>query len=66
MEKKLSTRGEQSINWLKSELEKDKIELENEKKKLIESIKDLKKENIVKQKERLTLWKRIKKVMMGS
>jgi hypothetical protein len=66
MEKKLSTRGEQSINWLKSELEKDRIELENEKKKLIESIKDLKKENIVKQKERLTLWKRIKKVMMGS
>ena len=66
MEKKLSTRGEQSINWLKGELEKDRIELENEKKKLIESIKDLKKENIVKQKERLTLWKRIKKVMMGS
>jgi len=66
MEKKLSTRGEQSINWLKSELEKDRIELENEKKKLIKSIKDLKKENIVKQKERLTLWKRIKKVMMGS
>jgi hypothetical protein len=66
MEKKLSTRGEQSINWLKSELEKDRIELENEKKKLIESIKELKKENIVKQKERLTLWKRIKKVMMGS
>jgi len=65
MEKKLSTRGEQSINWLKSELEKDRIELENEKKKLIESIKDLKKENIVKQKERLTLWKRIKKVMTG-
>lgn len=65
MEKKLSTRGEQSINWFKSELEKDRIELENEKKKLIESIKDLKKENIVKQKERLTLWKRIKKVMTG-
>jgi hypothetical protein len=60
------TREEQSINWLKSEIEKDKIELEIEKKKLIESIKNLKKENIFKQKERLTLWMRIKKVMMGS
>jgi hypothetical protein len=66
MEKKSLTREEQSINWLKSEIEKDRIELEIEKKKLIESIKDLKKENIVKEKERLTLWKRIKKVMMGS
>jgi uncharacterized protein YacL (UPF0231 family) len=66
MEKKSLTREEQSINWLKSEIEKDKIELEIEKKKLIESIKNLKKENIFKQKERLTLWMRIKKVMMGS
>lgn len=65
MEKKLWTREEQAVDWLKSELEKDKLELENEKRRLVDSIKDLKKEEIVKPKEKLTLWKRIKKVMVG-
>ena len=48
MEKKLWTREEQAVDWLKSELEKDKLELENEKRRLVDSIKDLKKEEIVK------------------
>ena len=32
MEKKISTKKEQVIDWLKSEIEKDKVELENKKK----------------------------------
>lgn len=65
MEKKLSTREEQAIDWLKSEIEKDKIQLEFEKKRLIDSLKESKKEDIIIPKEKLTLWKRIKKVLMG-
>ena len=33
MEKKILTREEQALDWLKSEIEKDKMELENNKKK---------------------------------
>jgi thiazole synthase ThiGH ThiG subunit len=66
MEKKLLTREEQAIDWLKSELEKDKKELEIEKLKMIESLKELNKDEIVIKKEKLTLWKRVKKVLMGS
>lgn len=66
MEKKLLTREEQAIDWLKSELEKDKKELEIEKLRMIESLKDFKKDEIVIKKENLTLWKRVKKVLMGS
>jgi hypothetical protein len=52
---------------LKNEVERDTIELESEKKILIEHIKKFKKEDIVKPKieEKITLWKRIKKVLMG-
>jgi uncharacterized protein YacL (UPF0231 family) len=65
MEKKLSTREEQAIDWLKNEIEKDRSELNKEKQRIIESLKDFKKEDIAKPKEKLTLWKKIKKVMIG-
>jgi hypothetical protein len=52
---------------LKNEIEKDTIDLENEKIKIIEQIKKFKKEEIIKPKEqrKITIWKRIKKVLMG-
>lgn len=64
MEKKISTKEEQAIDWLKSEIEKDKMELETQKKQLIESIKGVNKEDIVKPVESLTLWQKIKKVLL--
>jgi F0F1-type ATP synthase membrane subunit b/b' len=64
MEKKISTKEEQAIDWLKSEIEKDKVELEAQKKRLIESIKGINKEDIVKPVETLTLWQKIKKVLL--
>lgn len=64
MEKKISTKEEQAIDWLKSEIEKDKVELEAQKKQLIESIKGINKEDIVKPVETLTLWQKIKKVLL--
>jgi uncharacterized protein YjhX (UPF0386 family) len=66
MEKKVQTQLETQIEWLNNELEKDRIEVERDKSKFINQIKQLKKEDIVKVNvEKMTLWKRIKKVLLG-
>jgi len=66
MEKKIQTPLETQIEWLNNELEKDRIEVERNKSKFIDQIKQLKKEDIVKVNvEKMTLWKRIKKVLLG-
>jgi hypothetical protein len=52
------------LDWLKSEIEKDKMELENNKKKLVDSIKTFQKEEIVKPPKKLTLWQKIKKALL--
>lgn len=65
MEKKISMKEEQAIDWLKSEIKKDQVELDLKKKQLIESLKGFNKEDIVKVEKPLTLWKRIKKVVLG-
>jgi hypothetical protein len=65
MEKKFSTQTEKELNWLKNEIEKDKVELEKEKKEFIDSIKNAKKEDIIQKEDKLTLWKRIKRVLTG-
>jgi uncharacterized protein YjhX (UPF0386 family) len=64
MEKKISTKGEQALDWLKSEIEKDKVELEKQKNDLIQSIKTLNKDELVKPKQKLTLWQKIKKALL--
>lgn len=66
MEKKIQSQLETQIEWLNKELEKDRIEVERDKSKFINQIKQLKKEDIVKVNvEKMTLWKRIKKVLLG-
>jgi hypothetical protein len=65
MEKKLSTQIEKGIDWLKNEVEKDKLELEREKMNLINSIKKIDKKEVIQPKQKLTLWKKIKKVLLN-
>lgn len=65
MEKKISTKEEQTINWLKNEFKKDNIELESQKKNIINSIKDFDKTEIIKPVVTLTLWQKIKKVLLA-
>ena len=56
----------QQLERLQNEIIKDKIILDQEKSKLIENIKKLKREDILpKPPKKLTLWQRIKKVLMG-
>lgn len=65
MEKKISTKKEQAVDWLRSEIEKDKIELEREKQKMVNSIKELNKEDIIKPIPKLTIWQKIKKPLLA-
>ena len=59
-------KSSQQLEWLQNEIIKDKIILDQEKSKLIDNIKKLKKEDILpKPPKKLTLWQRIKKVLMG-
>jgi hypothetical protein len=54
--------------WLRSEIEKDKIDVEKEKLKFLNEIKQFKKEDIVQpvvNKPKLTLWEKIKKIIVG-
>ena len=63
MEKKLLTPEEKQIEWLKNEIEKDVLELEKEKLKFINQIKNFKKEEIVEKPKKLSLWQKIKLVL---
>lgn len=55
-----------ALEWLEKEKLKDKTELDSQKKAIIANIKKLKKEDVLpKQPEKLSLWKRLKKVLMG-
>ena len=58
---------ERLLQWLKREQEKDKQELQNQKNKLISEIKGSKKDDIIKPVEtpKLTLWGKIRRVLMG-
>jgi hypothetical protein len=52
------------MDWLTSEMEKDKFELEKQKSELIESIKKVDKKELVNTKKEKTLWEKIKKVLL--
>ena len=53
------------LSWLESEKKKDDITERVYKEKIIQEVKSLKKENIFKKKEKLTIWQRIKRTLLG-
>jgi hypothetical protein len=54
------------VKWFNDEVNKDQIELNKQKEDFIQEIKKLKKQDILPEKpKKLTLWNRIKKVLMG-
>lgn len=68
MSKKMKTESQEKVlNWYSQEINKDKIELDKIKNNFIKDIKNIKKDTIFKEvvTEKLTLWKRIKKVLTG-
>ena len=66
MEKKILTREEQALDWLKSEQHKDSKEIEAYKQKILRDLKSLKREDLVPKPKKITLWQRIKILLLGS
>lgn len=62
----MSQRQEKILQWLNSEKAKDKKELEREKENFIRQIKKFKKEELFPQPKKLTLWQKIKILILGS
>lgn len=62
----MTEKNSKLLLWLETEKYKDKLELDQEKQKLIRQLKSLKKEDVLPEKpKKLTLWLRIKRVLMG-
>jgi hypothetical protein len=61
-----TTKNQSILRWLESEKLKDSKEVENVKKKYIQEIKGLKKEEIFKEPKKLTLWQKLKILLLGN
>lgn len=59
----------QQLDWLEKQIQKDKNELHTEKNSFIQEIKKYKPEDLIKHEskevKKMTIWQRIKKVLMG-
>jgi len=61
-----TNRNQSILNWLESEKLKDSKDIENIKRKYIQEIKELKKEEIFQEPKKLTLWQKIKILLSGN
>ena len=59
-------RNQSILNWLESEKLKDNREIENTKKKYIEELRKIKKEELFTIPKKLTLWQKIKILILGN
>jgi hypothetical protein len=62
---KQTDRNQALLNWLENEKKKDEIQEKNYKDKLIREIKKLEKEQIFPKKKKLTIWQKLKKIILG-
>ncbi len=63
----MMNKKETMLNWLQKEVTKDNTEIEKEKNDFINQIKKVKKESILgKDIKKMTLWQKIKIVLMGT
>ena len=61
-----TNRNQSILNWLESEKLKDTKDIENTKRKYIEEIRNIKKEELFVIPKKLTLWQKIKILILGS
>ena len=59
-------RSQQMLNWLNSEKLKDQRQLDKEKQKIIKEMKGMKKEDLFPKPVKLSLWQKIKILLLGS
>ncbi len=58
-------RSQQLLNWFSSEKLKDQRELDRQKEKIIKEIKGLKKDELFPKPVKLSIWERIKIILLG-
>jgi hypothetical protein len=61
-----TNRNQSILKWLESEKLKDSKDIENVKRKYIQEIKGLKKEEMFREPKKLTLWQKIKILLSGN
>jgi hypothetical protein len=61
-----TNRNQSILNWLESEKLKDSKDIENIKRKYIQEIKGIKKEEMFQEPKKLTLWQKIKILLLGN
>ena len=61
-----TNRNQSIVNWLESEKLKDNREIENTKKKYIDELRKIKKEELFTIPKKLTLWQKIKILILGN
>ena len=59
-------RSQQMLNWFNSEKLKDQRQLDKEKQKIIKEMKGIKKEDLFPKPVKLSLWQKIKILLLGS
>ena len=59
-------RNQQLSNWLNSEKKKDLVELERGKAKFIQDLKKLDKKDLFPEPVKLTLWQKLKIIILGN
>lgn len=63
---KATPQNQRILNWLESEQKKDKKELEAQKRIFAEQVKKLKKEDMFRKPKKLTLWQKLKMIILGT
>lgn len=58
-------RSQQLLNWLNSEKNKDQKDLDHNKNKFISDLKKIKKEELFEQPKKLSIWQKIKIMILG-
>jgi hypothetical protein len=61
-----TNKNQSIVKWLESEKLKDSREIDNTKNKYIEEIRAIKKEELFREPKKLTLWQKIKILILGS
>ena len=61
----MTQENQRLLDWLNKQKRKDQAEIDISKKKYIEEIKNFKKENLIKIPKKLSLWQRIKILILG-
>lgn len=56
---------QQILNWLESEKKKDDLQEKIYKKKIIDEVKNIQKNQMFQTSKKVTLWERIRKIILG-